>query len=123
AVLRLVASVFPQLSPWLLAALAVSVAATLLVGNLAALMQRGVKRMLAYSAVAHAGYLGLAVLAVDHGGVEAAIWYLTAYTFMNIGAFAVLSMVVDANDQGDDIERFAGLGQARPWLAVALTFF
>lgn len=123
ALLRLVASVFPQLSPWLLTALAISVAATLVVGNLAALMQRGVKRMLAYSAVAHAGYLGLAVLAVDNGGVQAAIWYLTAYTFMNIGAFAVLSMVVDFNDQGDDIERFAGLGQARPWLAVTLTFF
>lgn len=123
AVLRLVATVFPQLSPWLLTALAISVAATLVIGNLAALMQRGVKRMLAYSAVAHAGYLGLAVLGVGHGGVEAAVWYLTAYTLMNIGAFAVLTMVVDSNDQGDDIERFAGLGQSRPWLAFALTFF
>jgi len=123
AVLRLVATVFPELNPWLLTALAISVAATMVVGNLAALMQRGVKRMLAYSAVAHAGYLGLAVLAVGDGGVEAAIWYLSAYTLMNIGAFAVLTMVVDANDQGDDIERFAGLGQARPWLAFTLTFF
>jgi len=123
AVLRLVATVLPQLSPWLLTALAVSVAATLVIGNLAALRQRGVKRMLAYSAVAHAGYLGLAVLGTGHGGVEAAIWYLTAYTLMNVGAFAVLTMVVDSSDQGDDIERFAGLGQERPWLAFALTFF
>ncbi|HZW27880.1 MAG TPA: NADH-quinone oxidoreductase subunit N [Trueperaceae bacterium] len=123
ALLRVAATVAPEVSPWLQTALAVAVAATLVVGNLAALVQRGVKRMLAYSAVAHAGYLGLAVLAPDHGGVEAAVWYLTAYTLMNAGAFAVLSLVVDKNDQGDDIERFAGLGQTRPGLALALTVF
>jgi len=123
ALLRVAATVAPEVSPWLQDALAVAVAATLVVGNLAALVQRGVKRMLAYSAVAHAGYLGLAVLAPDHGGVEAAVWYLTAYTLMNAGAFAVLSLVVDSNDQGDDVERFAGLGQTRPGLALALTVF
>jgi len=123
ALLRVAATVAPEVSPWLQDALAVAVAATLVVGNLAALVQRGVKRMLAYSAVAHAGYLGLAVLAPDHGGVEAAVWYLTAYTLMNAGAFAVLSLVVDRNDQGDDVERFAGLGQTRPGLALALTVF
>jgi NADH-quinone oxidoreductase subunit N len=123
ALLRVVATVAPEVSPWLQTALAVAVAATLVVGNLAALVQRGVKRMLAYSAVAHAGYLGLAVLAPAHGGVEAAVWYLTAYALMNAGAFAVLSLVVDNNDRGDDIERFAGLGQTRPRLALALTVF
>lgn len=123
ALVRIAATVAPEVAPWLQTALAVSVAATLLVGNLAALVQRGVKRMLAYSAVAHAGYVGLAVLAPGHGGLEAAVWYLTAYTLMNAGAFAVLSLVVDKNDQGDDIERFAGLGQTRPGLALALTVF
>lgn len=123
ALVRLVSTVAPDVSPWLQGALAVAVAATLVVGNLAALLQRGVKRLLAYSAVAHAGYLGLAVLAPDHGGVEASVWYLTAYTLMNAGAFAVLSLVMDRNDQGDDIERFAGLGQTRPGLALALTVF
>lgn len=123
ALLRIVSTVFPQLAPWLLTALAVIVAATLIVGNLSALMQRGVKRILAYSAVAHAGYLGLALLAPEHGGVSAAAFYLTAYALMNAGAFAVLSLMTDANDRGDDLDRFAGLGRKRPWLAATLTFF
>ena len=122
-ILRLVAEVFPYLQPWLLTALAVIVAATLVVGNVAALLQRRVKRMLAYSAVAHAGYVGLAVLAAGEQGMQAAIWYLSAYTLMNIGAFAVLSLVVDAGDEGDSFEHFAGLGAKRPWLALAMTFF
>ncbi len=123
ALVRIASEILPEVAPWLMTALAVSVALTMVIGNLAALMQRGVKRMLAYSAVAHAGYLGLAVLATDFGGVEAAVWYLTAYTVMNAGAFAVLTLMVDKNDHGDDIERFAGLGQTRPGLAAALTVF
>ena len=123
ALLRLATVVFPALQPWLLTALAVMVALTLVVGNFSALMQRGVKRMLAYSSVAHAGYLGLALLATDHGGVAAAAFYLTAYAFMNAGAFAVLSLISDANDHGDDLERFAGLGKRRPWLAAVMTLF
>ncbi len=99
------------------------VALTLVLGNLAALFQRGVKRMLAYSAVAHAGYLGLAVLAAGTVGTRAAIWYLTAYTLMNVGAFAVLSLIADRDDRGDDLERFAGLGRMKPGLAAALTVF
>jgi NADH-quinone oxidoreductase subunit N len=103
--------------------LAVLVALTLIIGNFVALRQRGVKRMLAYSAVAHAGYLSLAVLAASGLGMHAAIWYLTAYTLMAAGAFAVLTLLSDNNDKGDDIERFAGLGQTRPWLAAALAIF
>ncbi len=123
ALTRIAVTVVPDLAPWLGVALAVMVAATLVIGNFAALMQRGVKRMLAYSAVAHAGYLGLAVLGANEGGLQAAVWYLTAYTLMNAGAFAVLSLLTDANDHGDDLERFAGLGRQRPWLALTLTFF
>lgn len=122
-ILRLVAVVFPELQPWLLTAFAVMVAATLIVGNFAALRQSGVKRMLAYSAVAHAGYVGLAVLAAGEQGLQAAVWYLSAYTLMNVGAFAVLSLVVNANDTGDSLDDFAGLGARRPWLALAMTFF
>ncbi len=123
ALLRIISVVFPVLSPWLLTALAVMVAATLIIGNFSALMQRGVKRILAYSAVAHAGYVGLALLAPDNGGVAAAAFYLTAYTLMNAGAFAVLSLMTDANDRGDGLERFAGLGRKRPFLAFAMTLF
>ena len=123
ALLRIATVVFPVLQPWLLTALAVMVALTLVVGNFSALMQRGVKRMLAYSSIAHAGYLGLALLATDNGGGAAAAFYLTAYAFMNAGAFAVLSLVSDANDHGDDLERFAGLGRRQPLLAAVMTVF
>ncbi|HNR00278.1 MAG TPA: NADH-quinone oxidoreductase subunit N, partial [Trueperaceae bacterium] len=123
ALLRIAATVFPALQPWLLTALAVIVALTLVVGNFTALMQRGVKRMLAYSSVAHAGYLGLALLAANHGGVPAAAFYLSVYALMNAGAFAVLTLVMDAGDHGDDLERFAGLGKTRPGLAAAMTVF
>lgn len=123
ALLRVVTVVFPQLAPWLMTALAVIVAATLIIGNVSALMQRGVKRILAYSAVAHAGYLGLALLAPEQGGTSAAAFYLTAYALMNAGAFAVLTLMTDAADRGDDLDRFAGLGRTRPGLAAAMTFF
>ncbi len=123
ALLRIAALVFPSLQPWIFTTLSVLVGLTLVVGNFAALLQRGVKRMLAYSAVAHAGYLGLAVLAAPQGGMRAAVWYLTAYTLMNAGAFAVLTLMSDPNDRGDDLERFAGLGRQRPWLAFAMTLF
>lgn len=124
ALLRVFALVYPNLNGALTQALVVLVALTLIIGNLAALTQRSVKRLLAYSAVAHAGYLGLALLAADtDGGARAVIWYLTAYTFMNVGAFAVLSLLTDRNDRGDDVERFAGLGKTRPYLAFAMTLF
>lgn len=124
ALLRVFTLIYPELSGALTQALVVIVALTLIVGNLSALVQRSVKRLLAYSAVAHAGYLGLALLAADTaGGTQAILWYLTAYTFMNVGAFAVLSLLTDRNDRGDDLERFAGLGKTRPYLAFAMTLF
>ena len=123
ALLRVFTIVFPGLLPAVEVAFAVLVALTLVIGNFAALLQPGVKRMLAYSAVAHAGYLGLAVLAAGSVGMRAAGWYLLAYTFMNVGAFAVLTLVTDRDDRGDDLERFAGMGRTRPGLALALTLF
>ena len=123
ALLRIAAVLFPQLAPLVTVALAVLVALTLVIGNFAALLQRGVKRMLAYSAIAHAGYLGMAVLAAGSVGIRAAVWYLSAYALMNIGAFAVLTLLGDSNDYGDDLERFAGLGRKRPGLALAMTLF
>lgn len=123
ALLRVATTFLPELSPVVLEVLAWIVGLTMVLGNLAAYVQRGVKRMLAYSAVAHAGYLGLAVLGVGFGGVQAAMWYLMAYALMNAGAFAVLTLLSDRFDHGDDLERFAGLGKTRPWLAAAMALF
>lgn len=125
ALLRIASTLFASLEPLALGAivpgvLAALIAATLLIGNLGALLQPGVKRMLAYSAVAHAGYLGLAVLAADDLGIAAAGFYLAAYAFMSAGAFAVLSQIMDDDERGDAIERFAGLGRTRPYLAAAM---
>ena len=123
ALVRIFATVYPDLNGSLLQGLAILVALTLVVGNLVALVQTSLKRLLAYSAVAHAGYLGLALLAADGSGTQAVVWYLTAYTLMNAGAFAVLSLLTDRNDRGDDLERLAGLGKTRPYLAFALALF
>ncbi len=123
ALLRVFGLIYPDLSPFLTQALVVLVALTLVVGNFAALVQTGLKRLLAYSAVAHAGYLGLAVLGANTGGMQAAIWYLTAYTFMTLGAFAVLAELTGDDERNDDLERLEGLGRSRPRLALALSIF
>jgi NADH-quinone oxidoreductase subunit N len=119
---RLFTLLIPNISTVFVQVLVVVLLLTMLVGNLAALQQRGIKRMLAYSAVAHAGYLGMAVLA-GNLAPSAIIWYLTAYTFMNAGAFAVLTLITDNYDHGDTLERVAGLGTKRPLLAAMLTLF
>ncbi len=98
------------------------IALTLMIGNLAALRQSNLKRMLAYSSVAHAGYVGLAVLASPSQGFSSALYYLGIYTLMNAGAFAVLN-VLSKDDDGLEIESLAGLGSSKPLLAATLTFF
>ncbi|MEM7734592.1 MAG: NADH-quinone oxidoreductase subunit N [Deinococcota bacterium] len=119
---RLFTLLIPNISAVFVQVLVVVLLLTMLIGNLAALQQRGIKRMLAYSAVAHAGYLGMAVLA-GNLAPSAIVWYLTAYTFMNTGAFAVLTLITDNQDHGDTLERVAGLGSKRPLLAAMLTLF
>ena len=123
ALLRVFGLIYPDLSGFLTQLLVVLVALTLVVGNFAALVQKSLKGLLAYSAVAHAGYLGLALLGANNGGMQAAIWYLSAYTFMNIGAFAVLSLLTGDDEKRDDLEQLAGLGRTRPRLALALSIF
>jgi NADH-quinone oxidoreductase subunit N len=122
ALLRVAAEVLPGLPPAVLETFSWLVGLTMLLGNFGALAQQGVKRMLAYSSVAHAGYLGLAVLAGAEG-VRATTWYLMAYAFMTAGAFAVLTMVSARDDRGDSLERLAGLGRRKPLLAACMALF
>lgn len=123
ALFRVMASFMTSLPAVVMQLLVVMIVLTLVIGNFGALLQQSMKRMLAYSAVAHAGYLGLALLAANTVGTKAAVFYLSAYALMNAGAFAVLTLMTDKNDKGDAIERFAGLGRTRPGLAAALTIF
>ena len=96
---------------------------TLLYGNLAALRQTNMKRMLAYSGIAQAGYLVVAIVADSQTGIGAGMFYVVAYAFMNIGAFAVVAALSGANEEGAELAAYKGLFYRRPWLAVAMTFF
>ncbi len=96
---------------------------TLLFGNLAALRQTNMKRMLAYSGIAQAGYLVVAIAANSQMGVGAGMFYVVAYAFMNIGAFAVVAALSGQNEEGAEIASYRGLAYRRPWLAVSMTVF
>src|SRR5260370_7719794 len=94
--------------------------ATMVVGNLVALAQRTVKRMLAYSSIAHAGYLLVAVAAGTSAGSAAFLFYLVAYTLTTLAAFALLAAKGREGERDVLIDDLAGLGTRRPWLALAL---
>ncbi len=102
---------------WIIAVL------TMTVGNLSALKQRSIKRMLAYSSIAHAGYVLIALVTASERGISAALFYLFAYTFMNIGAFAVIIMVGKKGEENLDISGYAGLGFRHPILGLTMTIF
>lgn len=101
---------------------------TIIVGNLLAIVQRNVKRMLAYSSVSHAGYALIGVVALARGeetAGAAVLFYLTAYTFMTLGAFGVLAFL-ERKDGGAESERFgafAGMGYKHPALGMAMSVF
>lgn len=96
----------------------VSALLTMVVGNFAALGQRNIKRLLAYSSIAHAGYVMVAITTHSETGIAAAMFYLAAYVLMNIGAFAVVSYFSRRGEQFVNIEDFAGLGWRQPATAV-----
>ncbi|HEY7392830.1 MAG TPA: NADH-quinone oxidoreductase subunit N [Bryobacteraceae bacterium] len=93
------------------------------IGNFAALLQSNVKRLLAYSSIAHAGYVLVALTARSDIGTAAAMFYLAAYAFMNIGAFAVVSHLSGKGERYQMLEDFAGLGQKQPVTAAMLSIF
>jgi NADH-quinone oxidoreductase subunit N len=100
---------------------------TMIVGNALALPQRNLKRMLAYSSIAHAGYLLLGLIAagqsMNTGGTSAILFYLGAYAFMNLGAFGILVLVRNRRKFGYTLDEVAGLGRTMPWVAIAMTLF
>lgn len=107
--------------------LAVVAVASMLLGNLAALAQRNLRRLLAYSAVAHAGYVLVGVLAMGNGpsretGLAAVLFYAATYGLTAVGAFAVVA-VLERAAGGSDLERLAGLSRRSPWLAGCLAVF
>ncbi len=95
-------------------------AITILYGNLCAIPQRNVKRLLGYSSIAHAGYMLLGVAALSAAGQSAILYYLSGYLFTVLGAFAVICLILQ-QVQGEDISALAGLSQRSPLLALTMT--
>jgi NADH-quinone oxidoreductase subunit N len=121
--LRVVYEIFPNLRSiwapllWIVAVLSMTV------GNLAALRQQNVKRMLAYSAIAHAGYLLAAFAGIGAIGISAASFYIAAYAAMNVGIFAVITLIAGYDEQLSLIDDFRGLIYRSPLLGSLLIFF
>jgi len=113
---------------WVLVALAI---ATMTVGNVVAITQNNVKRMLAYSSIAHAGYAVVGFVAAGaapdfvqrDAAISAVLFYLLTYAVMNLGAFAVVQMIARAGDRRTEVEDYSGIGFQSPWLAFALSLF
>ena len=102
--------------------IAVLSAATMTVGNLVAIQQNNVKRMLAYSSIAHAGYMMMALPMMSNSSIEGVMMYLIMYLFMNLGAFFVVIYVKDQIG-GEDYNSFDGLGWKMPYVAIPMTLF
>jgi NADH-quinone oxidoreductase subunit N len=106
---------------WLPVAATLS-AVTIVAGNLMAIPQRNIKRLLAYSGIAHIGYMLMGLAAVSAGGVATVLFYVVAYLFGNMGAFFVVQAVGES-EESDAIETYRGLAQRSPLLALAMLLF
>ncbi len=101
----------------------VAAALSMTLGNVGALVQQNVKRLLAYSSIAHAGYLLVAFASLPDNGIPAAMFYTASYAAMNVGAFAVVSHIAGAGERYVTLDDYAGLGRRSPLLAATLTIF
>jgi NADH-quinone oxidoreductase subunit N len=119
--LRLFVEAFPSVQPTWGDALTVLAIITIIVGNVGAIPQRSLKRMLAWSGVGQAGYILTGVIVATQLGIQAMWFYLAVYLVMNVAAFAVVIARERVSPLGDDISSFEGLGRADPWLAWPLT--
>jgi len=127
ALIRVVLDVFGQMQNAAYGLIFAMAVLTMTYGNFAALTQRNIKRMLAYSSIAHTGYLlvGVAAIVMRKGvaGAEGILYYLLAYTFMNIGAFGVVAYLAKKDETAFDLEGYNGLAKRNPLLAAAMGVF
>ncbi|MGH9339709.1 MAG: NADH-quinone oxidoreductase subunit N [Acidobacteriota bacterium] len=123
AFLRVLYQVLPDLSADWQLILWASAALTMFVGNVAALTQSNIKRMLAYSSIAHAGYLLVGLNANNKLGAESVLFYLIAYALMTLGAFAVVQAYGRLNERYVNINDYSGMGYRNPFLSISLSVF
>lgn len=121
--LRIFIVALPEFQPewskllWLLSA------ATMLFGTVVAIAQNNIIRMMAYSSIAHAGIILIGMLVSNQTGVSGMLYYLLVYTFMNIGVFAVVTLVVKSDGKGENISDYRGLGTQQPLLAFFMALY
>jgi len=123
ALIRVLESALRSSRPGWVGLFEVLAIATMTVGNVVAIVQGNVKRMLAYSSVAHVGYMLVGLVAGSVEGVSAVLFYLLAYTFTTIGAFGVIALTHRAGEEAVDVADYAGLARRHPFLAGALALF
>jgi NADH-quinone oxidoreductase subunit N len=121
--LRLLVEALPAFRPQYAPALAALAILTMVLGNVAAIRQKNLKRMLAYSSIGQAGYVLVALVAADRLGVSGVLFYVAAYAAMNLGAFAVVVAIAGADDSATSLADYSGLAVRSPWLAAALSLF
>jgi len=122
-IVRVFAGGLPHLAPEWQVVLAIVAFASMVFGNLMAIVQTSLKRLLAYSGIAQAGYILIGVIAGGPNGLAAVLYYLFVYMFMNFGAFAVITLLAGPDGDRDSFADLEGLGRRNPVLAVAMTIF
>jgi NADH-quinone oxidoreductase subunit N len=113
----------PGVSERLLLPVWIAAGISMIAGNVGMLAQDDLKRLLGYSGVAQIGYILVALAGSTPLGLRYALYYLTAYAFMNLGAFAVAAAISGEGEEGSNLANYRGLGRRRPWLAAAMTVF
>jgi NADH-quinone oxidoreductase subunit N len=122
-IVRVFSEGLPHVAPEWQTLLAFVAATSMVVGNLLAIVQTSLKRLLAYSGVAQAGYILIGVVAGGPGGLSAILYYLAVYMFMNFGAFAVITLLAKPDRDADTFADLEGLASRNPVLAVAMSIF
>jgi NADH-quinone oxidoreductase subunit N len=123
AFVRVFLAPFEPLKDQWIPVLAVVAAATMIVGTVVGVVQSNIKRMLAYSSIAHAGYLLLGIIATTNTGKAAVLFYLLTYAVSNLGALGIVALLGTAQHGHDELRDFAGLYKSRPGLAGLMTVF
>jgi len=119
---RILYECFPDLASWQNMGWGAAIL-TMLYGNIAALTQKNIKRLLAYSSIAHAGYLLVGVISGKQAGIRGVLFYLVAYAVMNLGAFAVIQLFAGKGETSLQISEYSGFGYRYPFLAACLSVF
>lgn len=123
AVLRVFMIAFPSLAPDWSGMIGIIAALTMIVGNTVAIAQTNIKRMLAYSSIAHAGYVLVAIVAANQLGAQSVLFYTLAYTLMNLGAFAIVILLGRRGEENELLSDYAGLGYRQPVLGLLMSLF